>query len=61
MKADVFSAGCILFTLLTGEEAFKGEDQEEVFLNNRCMNLTTGRYLWEGVSDEARNLCMFML
>ena len=61
MIADVFSAGSILFQILTGEEAFKGDNAKEVFLNNRSMNLTTGRFLWDGVSDIARNLCYFML
>lgn len=60
-KADVFSAGCVLFMLLTGEETFSGKDAKEVFLNNQSMNITTGRFIWEGVSEAARNLCLLML
>jgi serine/threonine protein kinase len=38
-KADIFSAGCLLYNLLTGKNIFEGKDLDEVLNANRECNL----------------------
>ena len=38
-KADIFSAGCLLYNLVTGKNIFEGMDLDEVLRANRECNL----------------------
>jgi serine/threonine protein kinase len=38
-KADIFSLGCILYYILTGNEAFGGKEKDEDALSKKIKNL----------------------
>ena len=40
LKADIFSIGSILFSILTGKSLFPGEDMAEIVHNNKHRDLT---------------------
>ncbi|CAK83348.1 unnamed protein product (macronuclear) [Paramecium tetraurelia] len=60
-RVDIFSAGCILYRLLTGQSLFQGQNFEEVLRSNRhChMNLELhqdGNYITEQSLDLLRKM-----
>ena len=60
-KSDMWSVGCIVYLLLSGNLPFMGRSQKELF-----RKIVVGKYemdedCWSGVSDEARDLVSKML
>ena len=60
-KADIFSAGAILYALLTGEPLFNGKTYQEVLSKNMACNFVFPDTQWNTVSLSARNLVQNML
>jgi calcium/calmodulin-dependent protein kinase I len=59
--SDMWSVGCIVFLLLSGNLPFVGRSQKELF-----RKIVAGRYVfkeedWEGVSEDAKDLVSKML
>ena len=60
-QSDMWSVGCIVFLLLSGNLPFMGRSQKELF-----RKIVAGRYVfkeedWAGVSDDAKDLVSKML
>eukprot|EP00361_Fabrea_salina_P004493 CAMPEP_0202434276 /NCGR_PEP_ID=MMETSP1345-20130828/14831_1 /ASSEMBLY_ACC=CAM_ASM_000843 /TAXON_ID=342563 /ORGANISM="Fabrea Fabrea salina" /LENGTH=362 /DNA_ID=CAMNT_0049046899 /DNA_START=161 /DNA_END=1249 /DNA_ORIENTATION=+ len=55
-KVDMFSAGVVLFSLLSGTSPFKGEDPEEVLRKNERCKLVFEEENWRGVSSLAKSM-----
>ena len=60
-QSDMWSVGCIVFLLLSGQLPFMGRSQKELF-----RKIVAGKYEfsnkdWEGVSDDARDLVRGLL
>ena len=60
-QSDMWSVGCIIFLLLSGNLPFMGRSQKELF-----RKIVAGKYEfkdadWEGVSDDARDLVKRLL
>jgi calcium/calmodulin-dependent protein kinase I len=61
MSADIWSAGCIVFLLLSGNLPFKGRTQKELFKNIMKGDFEFHPTEWEGISDDAKNFVTRML
>lgn len=61
MSADIWSAGCIVFLLLSGNVPFKGRTQKELFKNIMKGDFEFNPKEWEGVSDDAKDFVSKML
>jgi serine/threonine protein kinase len=61
MSADIWSAGCIVFLLLSGNLPFKGRNQKELFKSIMKGDFEFNPKEWEGVSDEAKDFVSKML
>lgn len=59
-KVDIFSAGIILYTLLTGIAAFPGRTEEDVLKKNFEGTIYFPEKYWNGVSHEAIDLVLKM-
>lgn len=60
-ESDIWSCGCILFLMLSGQQAFKGKTTEDTFTN-----IVTGQYsfaapAWQKISDDAKNFIKLLL
>lgn len=55
-QADVFSAGVILYVMLTGRLLFRGSDLEEILDKNRQCILDFPAVVWESITETGRDL-----
>jgi len=60
-KADVFSAGVILYVLLTGRPAFPGTNIHEILMKNKRCDVQLPPRYWDRISQEAKDLVQKML
>ncbi|KAL7576338.1 hypothetical protein ACA910_018154 [Epithemia clementina (nom. ined.)] len=60
-QSDMWSVGCIIFLLLSGQLPFMGRSQKELFRKIVAGKYEFGDKEWEGVSDEARDLVRGLL
>jgi serine/threonine protein kinase len=55
-KADIFSVGIILYTILTGVSPFYGKTQQEVLQKNKACSIEYPDKYWSNVSLSAKSL-----
>ena len=55
-KADIFSAGVILYVLLSGRTAFRGYNLNEILLKNRKGVVDYPAKYWDKISAKAKDL-----
>ena len=60
-KCDIWSAGVILFLLLSGTFPFSGSDDRELFAKIKSINYNMDGDLWKNISDDAKDLIRHML
>ena len=60
-QADVFSAGVIMYVMLTGRLLFRGNDLDEILDKNRQCVLDFPACVWESISESGRDLIKCML
>ena len=60
-KADIFSAGVILYVLLTGRPAFPGSTCAEVLSKNKRCELLFASKHWDKVSPEGMDITKCLL
>lgn len=58
---DMWSAGCILYLMLSGYAPFDGETQDEIFQSIMTSELDFGDPEWTNVSAEAKDLIQCLL
>lgn len=60
-KADIFSAGVILYVLLTGRPVFRGLNMKEILIKNKQCEIEYPAKYWNKISDKAKDLVSKML
>ena len=60
-KCDLWSAGCILFVMLSGHPPFAGESPHEVIRNILKGQIVWIDTIWSKVSPDAKDFCSRML
>ena len=55
-KADIFSAGVILYVLLSGRPAFRGYNINEILTKNKKGDVEYPAKFWDKISDKAKDL-----
>ena len=60
-KCDIWSAGVILFLLLSGEFPFNGDEEKEILGKIKLVKYNMDDDLWKNISDEAKDLIKHML
>jgi calcium-dependent protein kinase len=61
IKNDIWSAGVLMFTMLTGNPPFWGENQKEVFKLITTYKFDMTHVRWQAISDEGRDLILKMM
>ena len=60
-QADTFSAGVIMYVMLTGRPLFRGENINAILEKNKNCDLDFKCKAWDSLSGEAKNLCKGLL
>jgi serine/threonine protein kinase len=60
-ETDVWSAGCVLYVLLSGYLPFAGSNHRELFRRIRAADYMFHDRVWRGISAEAKRLVSHML
>ena len=60
-KCDIWSAGIILYFLLSGEPPFNGMNDEEIFSKVKLMKFSFPEKEWNNISNEAKDLIKKMI
>lgn len=60
-QADVFSAGVIMYVMLTGRPLFRGDNINEILERNRNCSLQFTSVSWDCLSPEAKDLVQKLL
>jgi len=60
-SSDIFSAGVILYVLLTGRQVFRGYNLNEILLKNKNCDVEYPAKYWQKISDKAKDLVSKML
>lgn len=55
-KVDIFSAGVILYVLLSGRPAFRGYQINEILISNKNAEVDFPAKYWDKISDKAKDL-----
>ncbi|CAI5516874.1 unnamed protein product [Closterium sp. Naga37s-1] len=61
LQADVWSAGVVLFVLLSGSPPFSGRSNDEIFQAVRCKEIDLASKPWPSISEGAKDLVRRML
>ena len=59
--SDIFSAGVILYVLLTGRPGFRGYNVNEILVKNKNADIEYPAKYWNKISDKAKDLVSKML
>jgi len=60
-KADIFSAGIILYVMLTGRPAFPGSNIHEILTKNKRGEVSFPPKYWDKISADAKDVVTKML
>ena len=60
-KCDIWSAGVLLYLLLSGHLTFSGSDETEIYGKIKSIQYDLNKELWQNISDEAKDLIKHML
>lgn len=60
-QADVFSAGVIMYVMLTGRPLFRGNNVTEILEKNKNCILEFPQQYWDKISEDAKNLVQGLL
>ena len=55
-SCDLWAAGCILYVMLSGYEAFHGESEAEILESVKAGKIEFDTEEWDTVSDDAKDL-----
>ncbi|CAI5987984.1 unnamed protein product [Closterium sp. NIES-65] len=61
LQADVWSAGVVLFVLLSGSPPFSGRSNDEIFQAVRCKEIDLASKPWPSISEGAKDVVRRML
>mmetsp|Transcript_20843 Transcript_20843/g.32156 ORF Transcript_20843/g.32156 Transcript_20843/m.32156 type:complete len:268 (-) Transcript_20843:1852-2655(-) len=61
IKADIFSAGVILYVLLTGRPVFRGYNINDILIKNKNCDVEYPAKYWDKISEKAKSLVQKML
>lgn len=60
-KSDVFSAGIILYIMLTGKFVFSGKNYKEILVRNKQCDIPYPQSLWDPRSKEVKTFLKALL